>query len=165
MRWFDLYIGLMSAVMGFAAVVAWTSGMSAYVIAGFAVLGVVLLGVMAWRMSTAPTVLLVGKKHEEHVEEIDRALDDAGFAVRSCPGPTERACPVFFGEPCPVHVEPFATVEFAPHGYTGRAAPCEDVFHVPTLHILGGDDASTGTGGARGAREVVAALKRVIARD
>lgn len=133
MRWFDLYLGLLAAMMGLGAAIAWTAGASGYAIVAFLVIGVAFLAAMAYRASTAETVLLVGPQRDVAIDALERELDRAGFAVATCEGPSERPCPVFHGQPCPIRATLSATMVWSPSGYDGPAPPCGFVFGVPTV--------------------------------
>ena len=133
MRWFDLYMGLMAATMGFGAVVAWTAGMPPAGIGAFGVGAGGFLVIMALRAAHTPKVVLVGDPDPSF--DLQEALDRDGFAVCSCVGPARRPCPVLEGWECPVRGHPVAAIVRIPVAYGGPAAPCGTALGVPMLEV------------------------------
>lgn len=153
MRSSDLLFGLLALVGGFGAVILAAPGGSPGgigVALGFAV---VMLAAMAWTMWHAPRVLVVGPAAGRRLHGMHDALDSAGFAVCSCPGPEARDCPAMRGLPCPVDRHPLAAVISTSPAYTGPPPPCGEALSIPTVD---GRDATHPEAAARAVRGVAA---------
>ena len=171
MAWFDLYIVLVGAALGFGAVVAWASGAPWPVTATAAVLSAIGLlgGLGAWAREShaAPRVLLVGESRGRRQWAIRAFLGDDGMRVCRCPGPHARACPVLAGRPCPVAEHPLAAVVM--EGGSGPVStPCA-LLGIPVVAVdeasaegtvIAGDQARVGL--ARGPWEVTRALRTLV---
>ncbi len=141
MRWTDEYTGYAATVAAFAAVVLWASDAPAAVVIAAAAIAVVLLALVLRSRRRTARVLVVGPRRTEPVDLLEEALDDAGFGVTHCPGPTVRACPVYAGRPCPVHGRPVAAVIVREAGSWTPVPPCGRALRIPTLPIEDGDRA------------------------
>jgi hypothetical protein len=73
-------------------------------------------------------VLLVGEA-SERVTAIGAALQEEGYDVCSCAGPSNRPCPVLRGRPCPLDERPMAAVICHEDGRL--YAPCGVEFRIP----------------------------------
>lgn len=169
MRFSDLYRVLIAVALGFAAVVVWAETRTWYgpLVAGIA--GLALLAISAWKMAWTTKVVVVGTGPRP--ADIDQALDEAGYAIKNCPGPEARPCPVLAGDPCPIHGDLAAAVVYTSEGYAGPAAPCHQALHVPVLTVEAGsrNGASVGpTGGSvgdeLGTDAAVRAVEQLLAR-
>jgi hypothetical protein len=128
MRSSDVYLGLVAVVLGFGAVVMATPGGSPGAIGVALGLAVVFLAAMGWGIRHAPKVLLVGSGASRGTRD---ALDHAGYAVCTCPGPEARDCPAMRGDPCPISSHPVAAVIVTPASYAGPTPPCGEALHIP----------------------------------
>lgn len=134
MRWRSELVLYLATFVLFGAVLLWADEATWPVVTVFGVLAVLLLGVMAWRAAHVPKVLVVGMDSEE-VEELDEALEFAGYEVCTCAGPANRPCPVFQGRPCPLRDRPIAALIYRPTDATGRYAPCGRAFRIPSVIV------------------------------
>ena len=136
MRLTDALIGLLAAMSVFVAAVFWQgdvlSWWGPYLPLGF---GLTALLVMSWRRLAAPKGVVVGLPSEQVGHELREGLDEAGYVVLRCGGPTSRPCPVLEGRPCPVHWNPMAAVIFEVDGYAGPEPPCRLGLGVPALTV------------------------------
>lgn len=84
----------------------------------------------------APTVVLVGELPELRLPTLREVLERSGFAVATCPGTAERACPALSGGTCPVGVQAVAAIVVRAAG-TGAALPevCGRALGAPVLVV------------------------------
>lgn len=152
MRWVDLYIGFLSAVMVFASVVTYVSGAGwatpALLIAAVATSVLVVL-----RVRNNEKVVLVGEPPGRPLDDVREAIDEEGFGLKVCPGPTAaRTCPYLLGEACP-YVDPKlqAALIYRATEQSGPVAPCHEALGVPAVFMVEGssEPASFGNGRAR----------------
>lgn len=139
MRWSDEYTGLLGVVAAFAAVVLGVSGASSVLVAAVAVLAVGLLAAMLWSWRHTARVLVVGPARTEPVDLMQEALDDAGYGLVRCDGPSAHACPVYRNQPCPVHGRPVGAVIVRAFGEERPVPPCGRALHIPALPVEEGD--------------------------
>lgn len=169
MRWrseFTLYLG---AIAIFAGVVLWARGASPVMLAFFGGLFVVLLVAFVWQVARPRRVLVVGGGSQA-LGALDGTLEDLGYEVRRCAGPTNRPCPVFQGHPCPMTERPVAAIVFRGHDEVGRYAPCGAAFSVPEVIVeehLGAEPATVGRmtrlGIDEGSDRIIVAMEEMLA--
>jgi hypothetical protein len=112
-------------------------------------------------------VLLVGEA-SERVTAIGAALQEEGYDVCSCAGPSNRPCPVLRGRPCPLDERPMAAVICHEDGQL--YAPCGAEFWVPFVVVedrLAGEPERLGNavrvGPGESAERVVGRMREVLA--
>jgi hypothetical protein len=133
MRSSDLWFGLLAAVAGFGAVVMGAEGVTLWVAGTVIAIAALFMILMFWSAYRAPRVLLVGRRTGGRLYALDGALDQAGFAVRCCPGPEVRECPAMHGMACPIP-DHLAAAVIAPEGsYEGDLPPCGEALRVPAF--------------------------------
>ncbi|HZD16657.1 MAG TPA: hypothetical protein VE669_00800 [Actinomycetota bacterium] len=169
MRWRSELVLYLATFVLFGAVLLWADEATWPVVVLFGVLAVLLLATFAWRTARVPRVLVVGMDSEE-LEELDDALEFAGYDVCTCAGPANRPCPVFQGQPCPIAERPVAALIYRPAGSTGRYAPCGRALRVPSMIVeqhLEDEPAVVGTtarvGLDRGPDRVVRTMEDLLA--
>jgi hypothetical protein len=168
MRWRSELVLYLATFVLFGAVLLWADEATWPVVTLFGALAVLLLGAMGWRAARVPKVLVVGMDSED-LEELDEALEFAGYEVCTCAGPANRPCPVFEGRPCPLGERPIAALIYRPEGATGRYAPCGRAFRIPAViveHRLEGEPAVVGAmarvGLDRGPDRVVRTMENLL---
>lgn len=175
MRTCDGLTAIIAATFGFGAIVVAAEGAHWAVVASFATLAALLCLAVLVKAVVTPRVVLVGDPDGPNggrLQAITQALDDAGFGVRSCDGPTHHPCPVLRGNPCPVHGHASAVVVFHPKSYSGPVPPCGEALGLPQLTI---EDRShrepevnprkAHIGGAKGPDAAIAALTTLIGKS
>lgn len=138
MRSDDALMGVVAATLGFGAVAMAAAGAGWLPVAAFAAISAVLLLMVLGRALVTPRVVLVGDPDGPaggRLGGMTKALEDAGFAVRACPGPTHRPCPVLQGNPCPLLGGGSAVVVFHPATYSGPVPPCGLALALPQLTV------------------------------
>lgn len=140
MRSSDAFIVLIGATAVFGGVVVAASAGVWYAAIPFGVVALVMLWVARWRSARASHVLLVAQPRGHPLYRLHEALDERGFALRECPGPVRRACPVLQGRPCPFAGRTVAAVVFREVGYLGPTPPCRQALGVPVLTVVEGSD-------------------------
>lgn len=151
MRWTDLYIGFLSAVMIFASVITYISGAGwaapALLIAAAATFALVVM-----RVRNNEKVVLVGEPRGRPLYDVREAIDEGGFGLKVCPGPLATTCPYLVGESCP-YLDPKleAALIFRAADQPGPVAPCHEALGVPAVFMVEGssEPASFGNGRAR----------------
>lgn len=138
MRTRHALVGIVAATLGFGAVAMGATGANwAWVALLLGCAG--LLAVMVGRAIVTPRILLVGDadggQGMRRPGALEQALEDAGFGICTCAGPTYRHCPVLAGGTCPVQVGASAVVVFHPAGYAGPVPPCGLALGLPELTI------------------------------
>ena len=126
---YGVAIVLVGGVVLWAAEAPW----EAVAISGGLALALLLAAAILVR--PAPTVLLVGERPEEQLDDLRRVLQRDGFEVEVCPGPENSACPVRAGRPCPAHGGPVAAVVLRRPDQTDALAPCGEAFLIPELAV------------------------------
>lgn len=134
---------------------------------------VLLFLVTLGRLIVTPRVLLVGDPDgglgRRRLGALEQALEDAGFAICTCAGPSQRQCPVLAGNPCPVEGGASAVVVFHPASYTGPVPRCGQALGLPEVRVedasglesrVAGQEAAIGS--ERGVTEAVATLTALI---
>jgi hypothetical protein len=126
----DLILYLAVFVL-FGSVLLWVQSAEWPLIAvgGFASLVLVGLAALGARRRL---VLLVGER-SGRVDAIGAALEEAGYDVCSCAGPSNRPCPVLLGRRCPLSERPIAAMMCHPDGEP--YAPCGMEFRVPSVIV------------------------------
>ena len=132
MRWTDVYVGLLGAVLLFGAVIMGVSSTSTPIAIGLGGAGVVLLGVMAIMAGRQDRVVVVGPGPQNRLIE---ELDDAGWATVRCAGPGETGCPVDSGLPCPYAGAHTVAAVIRMDGDGAAIPPCEAGIHGPALAL------------------------------
>ena len=129
------YLLLGAAIVLVGGVVLWATDApwEAMAIAGG--LALVLLLAAAILIRPAPTVLLVGERPRELLDDLQRMLRRDGFDVEVCAGPENSSCPVRLGRPCPAHGGPVAAVVVRNPDQTDALAPCGEAFTIPELAV------------------------------
>lgn len=157
-------------VVLFGGVVLWASDAPAAAVtiavgAAFALL----LGTLVLTRPT-PTLLVVGEREGEDLEELHRELREDGFGLELCPGPENAVCPVLSGRPCPAHGNPVAAIVIRHPDQTDPLAPCGEAFKIAELAVEEDSNRELELVGRygrvgleRGAEEVSAALDRLLA--
>jgi hypothetical protein len=142
MRLLDAFLGLFAAMTLFFAMVLLNAGVAWYGVLAPPAVGMLLLGVLAWRVRHEPKVLFVGGPELSNGHRYEGELDDAGYMVVSCPGPHRRkgGCPVLAGGTCPVRWSPQVAVVFEDAHHEGPHAPCRQGLGVPVLTLTAGSD-------------------------
>lgn len=168
MRINDALLGLLAAVLGVFSVILAFADYSWYGVSALIALAVAALLLMVARVASTPKVLLVGEPRGVTFHDLRAELDEAGFAIVGCTGPEDHPCPVFEGQPCPVHSKPAAAVIFERAGYAAPHAPCGRALDVPALTLDensdGGPDGpewDLSLGWRRGPREVARTARRI----
>jgi hypothetical protein len=118
-----------------------------------------------------PTVLLVGRASDAPVAALREELSDAGFELRSCPGPAEdHPCPVTLGRSCPMRDHLLVAMILRPSGETAPTPPCGQALHIPWMAVEEGSTSEPEVVGpyarvglARGPDELVHVLEDLIA--
>lgn len=128
---FLLYLGTFAL---FAAVLLWAdeADLALIIVAGG--LFAAILGFAAWQIRRSQRVLVVGSVSAQ-TQQLEEAVERAGYEVCWCAGPSNRPCPVFRGEPCPLHDRPAAAIVFRAEGERGRYAPCGEALRVPEIVV------------------------------
>jgi hypothetical protein len=151
MRWRDGFVALLGITCGIGAMVLWADGVSVGAVSPLIGLSVIVLLVAMWRWMRAPRVLLVSDHPHQDGYELRAEMDEAGFAIRSCPGPTdERPCPVHLGLPCPFR-EPAGRRPVAAvirHHPGAAVPPCGPALRIPVVRVEDQDVPTTFSNGA-----------------
>lgn len=160
-----LYLG---SVALFAAVLLWAQDATLAAVLVTAGLLAGLLAFAAWQIRRAQRVLVVGRRSLQ-TDRLEEAAERAGYDVCWCGGPSERPCPVFLGNPCPLTERPDAALVFRATDERGRYAPCGSVFNVPEVIVeerLDAEPAPVGNmmrvGFERGPERVVSDLQHLL---
>jgi hypothetical protein len=140
MRWSTLYIAVLGFTAGFAAVVLSLDGAPSGATVALTTLAGALLAVAAIRNSRTPKVLLVGERSEPGVIELQNALDNGGFGIQTCSGPTAKPCPALNGGFCPIGGHPVGAVIYDPVFYDGPIPPCGPALRIPAVTVQEGSD-------------------------
>jgi hypothetical protein len=144
MRWSDewwLYVG---TIVMFAGVVIWGTTAPPSVPLAIAAAGLVLLLIGVLRARATDRILVVGPRRTEAIDLVDETLDDAGYEVISCDGPSVRPCPAEAGGECRVHARVSGVVIVRSDQPDERPAPCGRVLHVPAIAIDASDEGLRG---------------------
>lgn len=161
-----VYLGVFLLFAGIVLVADKASGPS---IAVFFVGAAALVLLMLTGLRRPSPVLLVGERDAAPVEPLESALDDAGFEVWRCAGPSNSPCPVFLGKRCPLGERPAAAIICRDAGDTSPIAPCGRALLVPALAVeagsarepeFAGRDARVGWD--RGSDEVIQVLEGLL---
>lgn len=173
MRVHDALLGIVAATLGFGAVVLGVAGVHWAGVTLLAACAGLLALVMFGRAIVTPRVLVVGDPDggwgRRRLGALEQALEDAGFGVCTCPGPSHRQCPVLAGRPCPVRVGASAVVVAHPAAYTGPVPRCGQALGLPELRIedasplpprVAGQEGEMGS--ERGVTDAVATVKALI---
>lgn len=174
MRTGDGLVALLGAMLAFGAVaVGFEDGTNWAVVATMATAAAGLFLVAAFRVLVTPRILLVGDPDGPsggRLQVMTEALEEDGFAVRSCAGPTHGGCPVLDGKPCPVGGLLSGVVVYHPADYTGPVPNCGRALHLPELTIEADSDREPEVardtalvGAARGPETAVRALHAIVA--
>lgn len=165
-REFVAYIGVF---LLFAAVVLVAEKASGALIAVFFAGAAVLVLVMLAGLRRPAPILLVGERDTAPVRPLGAALDEAGFEVWRCAGPSNSPCPVFLGERCPLADRPAAAIICRDAGDTSPLAPCGQALLIPALAVEAGSSREPEFAGRdarigwdRGADEVVRVLEDLL---
>lgn len=161
-----MYLGVF---LLFAGIVLVADRASGPLIAVFFVGAAALLLIMLAGLRRPSPILLVGERGAAPVEPLENALDEAGFEIWRCAGPSNRPCPVFLGERCPLSERPAAAVICRDAKDTSPIAPCGRALLVPALAVetgsareleFAGRDARIGWD--RGPDEVIHVLENLL---
>lgn len=128
---FLLYLGTFAL---FAAVLLWADDAGLALVVVAAALFAAILVFAAWQIRRSRKVLVVGDASPQ-TRALEDAVERAGYEVCWCAGPSNRPCPVFRGEPCPLHERPAAAIVFRAAGEHGRYAPCGEALRVPEVLV------------------------------
>ncbi len=155
----DLILYLAVFVL-FGSVLLWvqSADWTVIVFGGAAAMVLVALAAVAGRRRP---VLLVGDA-SERVASIGAALEEDGYDVCSCAGPSNRPCPVLRGRPCPLGERPMAAVIC--HADGRPYAPCGVEFRIPFVvveELLEGEPERFGSAARVGPGE---SSERVVSR-
>lgn len=160
-----------AVIVFFGGVVLWATDASLRAVAFAAIAAAILLLAVALLVRRAPAVLLVGERTGEHLDELHRAIGDAGFRIETCPGPASGSCPAEHGRPCPAHEDPVAAVVLRHPDEGTRLPPCGRALGIVEMAIEEGSDRAPEFEGAyarvgleRGTTTVLDTLDRLVTR-
>jgi len=175
MRTYDALLTIVAGTLGFGAVVVAASGAHWAVVMLFAVTAVLFLLRAMWRAVLTPRILVVGDPDgpggSRRLGALEQALEDAGFAVTCCSGPSHHACPVLEGRPCPLEGRASGVVVHHAATYTGPIPECGHALGLPELCIDEGSavgaeigDGEGHIGSGRAVAEAVSAVSTLVRR-
>ncbi|HLF69338.1 MAG TPA: hypothetical protein VI541_00085, partial [Actinomycetota bacterium] len=146
MRFSDLYLLLLGMTASFASVLMYVSGITP--LASLLLLLGVGFAVISYRRTVrSPRLLTVGFPASRSA--LRYRLDEVGYRLRDCAGPSAGPCPVMQGEACPYSSKAFASAVIYLEAGSPDAPPCGSAVAAPELLIAEGsfEPASFGTGG------------------
>lgn len=169
MRFSDLYLVLLGMTASFASVLMYVSGITPLA-SILLIIGVGFAAASYRRTVRSPRLLTVGLPGSQ--SGLRYRLDEVGYRIRECAGPSARPCPVLRGGACPYSKKSFASALIYVDAGSLGAPPCGSAVAAPELLIAQDsfEPASFGSGGGHiGANQdpdnVVSAIRTLEGRQ